>query len=171
MPHFCHLVISAGNKTIHGIDVLDSNNEWQSLIFRNCDNSLEQMLWKIDMLQSQVCKLKARVDKVVSENPGKFCSVNKLSALVPCNALNGSDENAAYPTKNGNGILDRSHCLSSQHISDDSNMGDLFVPESTVSTHGEVTPRPDLIDTTVQPFVGVSRVNVSFYALPHSFWL
>ncbi|KAK3222916.1 hypothetical protein Dsin_009941 [Dipteronia sinensis] len=147
----------AGNLDTNHNDNFEFEDRWTSLESREGDNSLEQILWKIEVAQSEVHKLKTRINKVVSENPGKFTSVNRLSLLVPCDALTGSDR--ATSPKNVNGMLDRSQYISSQHISE-CNMRNLFMPESTVSSHREVNPFADMIESIGLPQVGVSCENI-----------
>ncbi|KAK3221530.1 hypothetical protein Dsin_008555 [Dipteronia sinensis] len=147
------------NKTINHNDNFEFEDRWTSLELREGgDNSLEQILWKIEVAQSEVHKLKTRIDMVVSENPGKFTSVNNLSLLVPCDALTDSDR-ATSPPKNVNGMSDRSLSISSQHISE-CDMRDLFMPESAVSRQREATLFPDMIESIGLPQVGVSYENI-----------
>ncbi|KAL5755035.1 hypothetical protein ACOSP7_023255 [Xanthoceras sorbifolium] len=154
------------NKTVNRNDNFEFENGWTSLDLREGGDSLEQMLWKIEVAQSEVRKLKTRIDKVVSENPGKFTSVNRLSLLVPCDALTDSDR-AASPPNNVNGMPDRSLYISSQHISK-CNMRDLFMPESAVSSQREVTTFPDMIESIGLPQVGVSCENIGEAILMHN---
>ncbi|XP_031277957.1 uncharacterized protein LOC116136381 isoform X2 [Pistacia vera] len=142
------------NKIVNGKHEFEFDDGWLSLEFKGVDKSLAQILSKIEVVQSQVRQLKSRIDKVVSENPGKFCSVNRLSLFVPCDALACSDQNAASP-ENGNGRRDRSLYISSQHRSE-CNMGDLFVPGSSGASHEEVIPLPDTIRRRGQPQIGGS---------------
>lgn len=115
-----------------------------SLEFGGGDTWSEQILKKIDLVQSEVRKLKTRVDRVVNESPRKFSSINILSSLVPCDALTGS-KNRGSPPESGDRIPVRSQYTSSQHLSE-GNMRDIFMPGSAVSSHGEVIPFPDMID-------------------------
>ncbi|TXG59333.1 hypothetical protein EZV62_013906 [Acer yangbiense] len=145
------------NKTINRNDNFEFEDRWTSLELREGDNSLEQILWKIEVAQSEVHKLKTRIDMVVSENPGKFTSVNNLSLLVPCDALTNSDR-ATSPPKNVNGMPDRSLSILFQHTSE-CDMRDLFMPESAASRHREATLFPDMIESIGLPQVGVSCEN------------
>ena len=115
------------------------------------------------MLKSQVHKLKARVDKVASENPVKFSSVNALSLLAPSDALTSSDCNPASVAKRGDSTPSRlPHAVS--------NMGNVM-PETAVSSHREATSRSDMIGSTGLLHVGASCGNVrassTIYNLPH----
>ncbi|KAL4376955.1 hypothetical protein GQ457_02G015060 [Hibiscus cannabinus] len=124
-----------------------------SLEFRDSDIWLEKILGKIDLIQSQVHKLKTRVDNVVNESPQKFSSINVLSSVMPCNPLAGS-RSCSSPSGSRETIP-----VTSQHLSG-GNMGDLFMPgSSAVSSHGEVTPFPDMIEGTAQNIAAVSYEN------------
>ncbi|XP_021908007.1 uncharacterized protein LOC110822254 isoform X2 [Carica papaya] len=150
------VMISTDHKTINGNDEIGVNHHGSLLEFKDCDSYLDQILWKIEMAQSETRKLKSRVDKVLSEYPGKFSSVNKLSWFAPCDALTSSDQNPASPPKNGDRMPVTSLYTSSQHVSE-GNVGDILMPESAVSSHGEVTPLPDMmIRNTGQGFAGAS---------------
>ncbi|KAK9273936.1 hypothetical protein L1049_018748 [Liquidambar formosana] len=154
------------DKTVNGNDGFGFNDEWSSLEFRDGDNSLEQILRKIYVVRTQVHKLRTRVDKVVSENPRKFASVNKLSSLVPCDALTSSAQNPVSPPCNGDIMPIRAPCTAS-HLLSEYNMADLVKSESAISSHGEVTPLPDMIESTDQPQVGGSYKNTGDGILIH----
>lgn len=159
MPEFSLVAISA-DKVTNGNDEFEINYGWSSLEFGNGDNSFEEILRKIDVAHSQVHKLKAQIDKVISENPGKFSSINQLSLLVPDDALTSSDQDPASPFENGHSLLSRSLFTASQHMSE-CNMGDIPLPECAFLSHGELTPFPNIIDSMDQPQVGVLCANVS----------
>ncbi|GKU98881.1 hypothetical protein SLEP1_g11816 [Rubroshorea leprosula] len=115
-------------KAIHENDDFGINDEWTSPFgLGEGDDSLEQILWRIEVVKSQVCNLIARVDKVMSENPGKFSSINKLT-LMDCGN--------ASPPDNGDEIQKRSPHVSVQPISE-FKMEDLYRHQSAVSSHGE----------------------------------
>lgn len=162
------MVFYFSDKTINSNDEFGLQEGWESLESKGVDNIREDTLWKIEVLQLQVHKLKARIEKVVSENPGKFSSLNRLSAPASCDALTCSDQNPASSLENGERMPARSQYTLSQHMSD--NNVDLM-PETAVSSHGEVTPLPDMIESTSQAQVGVSSENVrfSFLSLPPLF--
>ncbi|XVE82877.1 hypothetical protein DITRI_Ditri16bG0040900 [Diplodiscus trichospermus] len=143
-----------GNKTVNSRDQFRFNDELPSLEFGDSDSWSEQILKKIALVQSQVRKLKIRIDKVVNESPRKFSSINMLSSLVPCDALTGF-RNHASPPESGDRISVRYQYTSPRHLSEGS-MGDLLMPGSAVSSHGEVTPFPDIIEGTGQHRAGIS---------------
>ncbi|GMY24663.1 Elongation factor 4 [Fagus crenata] len=141
------------DKVTNGNNEFEINYGWPSLEFGNGDNSFEQILRKIEVTHLQVHKLKTQIDKVISENPGKFSSMNQLSLLVPCDALTSSDQIPVSPPEIGHSWPSRSLCAASQHVSE-CNMGDVLMPESAVLSHGEVTPLPNLMDS-MPPFGGL----------------
>ncbi|XP_020990530.1 uncharacterized protein LOC107473266 [Arachis duranensis] len=51
---------------------------WSYVDYENSDKSLDDIIQKIEAVQSQVHKLKTRIDKVIKENSGKFDSGNQL---------------------------------------------------------------------------------------------
>ncbi|KAF1888422.1 hypothetical protein Lal_00011192 [Lupinus albus] len=64
---------------------------WASIDFDTNDKSLDDIIQKIEAVQSQVHELKTRIDKVVSENQGNFHSVTHLSMLGSSDGFNHSD--------------------------------------------------------------------------------
>ncbi|XP_022741576.1 uncharacterized protein LOC111293104 [Durio zibethinus] len=58
-----------GTKAVNSNDDFGFNNGLSCLEFRDRDAWSEQILRKIDLVQSQVRKLKSRVDKVLNETP------------------------------------------------------------------------------------------------------
>ncbi|KAL4336824.1 hypothetical protein HN51_046582 [Arachis hypogaea] len=51
---------------------------WSYVDYENSDKSLDDIIQKIEAVQSQVHKLKTRIDKVIKENSGKFDSGTQL---------------------------------------------------------------------------------------------
>ncbi|KAM1027691.1 hypothetical protein PS2_040138 [Malus domestica] len=139
----------SGDKTCTGNKDVETNDIWSSLEFKDGNSSLEDILWKIEVVHSKVWKLKTRVDKVVKENQGNISSANNF--LVPCDALMGSAQNPAFRGENGNRLLFESLSTASMHIKCDT--GDPFLPEIAVSNRAELTPLPG-ITVTDQPLVG-----------------
>ncbi|XP_011089646.1 uncharacterized protein LOC105170520 isoform X2 [Sesamum indicum] len=103
------------------------NDELLSIAPGDGDNSLEHILGKIDYLQSQVGKLKSRVDKVMHENAGKFSGTEDLTLPMACNAS---------PPNSGDRMAVGTY-IASQLISEYS-MGNALVPESAVTSQGDV---------------------------------
>lgn len=156
----------SASKITNDNDEFGFHDGWSSLEFRGNDNSFEEILWKIEKAKLQVNKLKTRMDKVVNENAGKYSSINKLM-LVPCNASTSSARNPTSPS-NGNRMPVGSLYAASQHVSD-CNMGDLGMPETAASSHGEAIPVPDIIESTEQHQVGV-HMKMLFFFLSNYFY-
>ncbi|KAA8515857.1 hypothetical protein F0562_019036 [Nyssa sinensis] len=147
------------DKTINGNNEFGINDELLLLEFKDGDKSLEEIFRKIEIVQLQVSKMKTRLNKVMSENAERLSSTDNLSLLVPCNnALTSSARNPGSPCNNGDRMPVGSSYIASQLLSK-YNMGDLVMPESAVSSHGEVIHLPDVIESTDQPQVGGSSKN------------
>lgn len=147
-------------KTINDNDEFGTQDGLTSLQSR--DSISEHILRQIEVLKSQVHKLRSRADKVACENPVNFFPVNDLSILAPCNALTSSEQNPASVPKIGDRLLH----IQTQRMSG-CNMGDLM-PESAISSHGEATFRSDMIGNTCQPNGGVSCGNVGVSCVIYS---
>jgi hypothetical protein len=152
-------VISA-DKITNGNGEFGINDEWSSLEFGNDDNFMEQILRRIEVAHSQAHKLKTRIDKVISENPRKYYSVNKLTLLAPSDALTSSDQDPASPPGGGHRLTARSLFTSSRHLPE-CNMGDLPMPEGSALSHGDVNPLSSIIESMAQPQVADLCENVS----------
>ncbi|KAL0425768.1 UNVERIFIED_CONTAM: hypothetical protein Sradi_1111600 [Sesamum radiatum] len=105
------------------------NDELLSIAPGDGDNSLEHILGKIDYLQSQVGKLKTRVDKVMHEMLEKFLCTEDLTLPMACNAS---------PPNSGDRMAVGTY-IASQLISEYS-LGNALVPESAVTSQGDVVP-------------------------------
>ncbi|KAE9592185.1 hypothetical protein Lalb_Chr19g0126551 [Lupinus albus] len=92
---------------------------------------LDDIIQKIEAIQSHVQKLKTQIDKVVSENPGKFRSVTQSSNIGPIGGFNHSDLNSA-------------------------SFADLLMPGNTFPSHEGITP---LIETINRPQLEVPSEN------------
>ncbi|WCJ28747.1 hypothetical protein M5689_010425 [Euphorbia peplus] len=128
-------------------------DEWPSFDCKTDDNIHENFLRKIELLQSQVRTLKTRVEKVESENPEKFSSLNR----VIVSETYDSDEDPASPPDNRDQSNVKSKNTLPPNVSG-SQMGDV-VPESAASSHGEIIPVSDMIDSKSLLQVGLSGEN------------
>ncbi|KAK6162641.1 hypothetical protein DH2020_002482 [Rehmannia glutinosa] len=108
------------------------NDDVLSFASGDGDNSVENILSKIEFLQSQARKLKSRVDRVIHENAGKFPSDDNLSLSMPF---------SVSPAKNGDRMAVGTY-IASQLISE-YNMGDVLLPESAVTSHGDGVANAD----------------------------
>ncbi|RDX77607.1 hypothetical protein CR513_42239, partial [Mucuna pruriens] len=79
-----------GNPDIN-IEEFKFNDTLSSVDLEDNDKAINDMIQRIEEIQSQVEKLKTRIDNVVGENPGKFCSVTQLSMIGPSNELKTGD--------------------------------------------------------------------------------
>ncbi|XWS65008.1 hypothetical protein CRYUN_Cryun05aG0053900 [Craigia yunnanensis] len=142
------------NKTINGYDDIGCNDgcPFQS---RDGDNLTEQTLRKIEMLRSRIHILKTRMDMVVNESPKKFSSINMLSSLVPSDVLNNSAIHPYAEKEDRNSL----QCTTSLHAYE-CDMWNSFMPESAVSSHGEVAPLPDMIRSMSQRLLEISSENI-----------
>ncbi|KAG5095872.1 hypothetical protein JHK84_051460 [Glycine max] len=90
-----------GNAEIN-IEELKFNDKLPSVDLEDNDKAIKDIIQRIEELQSQVGKLKTRIDNVVSENPGKFCSVTQLSMIGSSDGFNHSRHNSASFVGNDN---------------------------------------------------------------------
>ncbi|KAK7362703.1 hypothetical protein VNO77_04823 [Canavalia gladiata] len=115
--------------------------------FNEADASLEQLLWTIDNLHSRVHKLKNDVDAVVSKNASKFSSSENLSLLPHGDVQTSSAQSPTISAVNGDTASVGAIYNSTQHVEFD--LGDLVMPDSAISSYGEVAIVPDIIESTV----------------------
>lgn len=106
------------------------------------DTSLEKILRKIGVLQSQVIQLKTRLDKVTSEN-GMISSTDDLISLLPCNGLDRSARSSALQdsrVKTSAGSRDVVSQLISEY--------NMVMPDTAASSRGKSVNAPDVIEST-----------------------
>ncbi|XP_019461076.1 PREDICTED: uncharacterized protein LOC109360557 isoform X1 [Lupinus angustifolius] len=118
--------VNAGNNEDLGLNVGGFSADHE-------DNGkfLDEIVRKIEAIESHVQKLKTQIDKVVSENPGKFRSATQSSNIGPIGGFNHSDLNSA-------------------------SFADLLMPGNTLPTHEGITP---LIETIIRPQLEVPSEN------------
>ncbi|XVF56646.1 hypothetical protein PTKIN_Ptkin06aG0136700 [Pterospermum kingtungense] len=141
------------NKTTNGYDDIGCNDGWP-FESRDGDNLTEQILRKIEVLQSRIHILKTRMDKMVNETQ-KFSSINMLSSHVQSDVLNDSGHHL-YDEKVDRTILP---CSTSQHASE-VNTWENFTPESAVSSHREEASPPDMLRIMSQRLLEISSENI-----------
>ncbi|XP_027346734.1 uncharacterized protein LOC113858336 [Abrus precatorius] len=125
------------------------NGEDQSFFeFSDADASLEQLLWTIDNLHSRVHKLKSEVDAIMSKNASKFSSSENLSLLLHGDVRTSSAQSPTISAGNGDTASVGAIYNSTQHVAE-FDLGDLVMPDSAVSSYGEVAIVPDIIESTV----------------------
>ncbi|GFQ06543.1 hypothetical protein PHJA_002798300 [Phtheirospermum japonicum] len=118
--------ISATQK-VNADDEFWANEDLSSFLTGDGDNCLEDILRKIEFLQSQAGQLRIRVDRVISENAEKIFSADKLSLRMPFDASSANN--------NDRDGMDVGTYIASQLMSE-YNMADELVPESAVTNHG-----------------------------------
>ncbi|XVF37576.1 hypothetical protein REPUB_Repub20aG0021200 [Reevesia pubescens] len=129
-------------------DKFGINNDQLLLEFRDGNNSLEQVLWKIEIVHSRVQKLRSQLDLVMSKNASKFSSSENLSLLAACDAQTSSAPSPTFSVGNTDTISVGPAYNITQQISD-YDVGELVMPASAVSSYGEAFHVPDIIESTV----------------------
>ncbi|CAJ2665048.1 unnamed protein product [Trifolium pratense] len=99
--------VAVGGDIENLVEFTSSDDLWYPVDCYDNDMSWEATIQKLTAIQSQVQNLKSRYDKVISENPGRFCFVNQLSALEPSDGLNHSDLKPGSPAGNASSGDDR----------------------------------------------------------------
>ena len=131
------------------------NDEWSSEEYGNVDKSLNDIIQKIEAIQSQVQQLKTRIDMVISESGGKFCSIIQLSIHGPSDGFNHFDSTF---TSNGNKLPFSFPHFSSQ-LQSEFHMGDLLMPGNASASREVMIP---CIETTDGPELDDPLKDVSF---------
>ncbi|XP_017243583.1 uncharacterized protein LOC108215589 [Daucus carota subsp. sativus] len=120
-----------------------------SLEFRSDDNSLEQILWKIGVLQSDLGELKTRLKKVQDENAKDIYSADAMNT----NAVRTSSAQNDVPTNEGRELVKVSS-IASRHMPK-SNMF-MVKNETAISTHGKATNLIDITECNNQLQIAIS---------------
>lgn len=136
-------------QNANGDDNFGISDDSSLLKFRDDDDSLEQILCKIEMAQSRVQKLKAQLDMVVPKNVVKFSSSENLSLLAPCDGQTSSAHSPNFSAGNGDAISVGAIYPPTGLLSE-YEMGDLVLPESALSSFGEAVSVPDIIESTTR---------------------
>ncbi|KAG7635018.1 hypothetical protein ISN44_As03g051540 [Arabidopsis suecica] len=115
---------------------------------RDGDSVLEEVLWKIELVHSQVHRLKTKVDVVLSKNTARFSSSENLSLL----AASSAPSPTVSAGGNGDVISFGAIYNASQHMAD-YGLGDIvFSSEGVISSYGDAFHIPDIIESTVGLF-------------------
>lgn len=112
------------------------------------NESLEEILHKIETVHSHVHKLKSQLLVVIGENGMKLSSSGNLSLLVPCDEQNSSAHSPTFSACNGDTTSLGALNTLNQNISE-YEIGDFVMPESIFSSYGEGIFVPDIIESTV----------------------
>lgn len=111
------------------------------------DDSLEQLLWTIDTLQSKVRKMKGDLDTVMSNNASRFISSeNYYSLLRHDDEQTSAAQSPANSAGNGDAASVSAMYNSAQNAPE-FDFGDLGLPGSGGSSFGEAVI-PDIIEST-----------------------
>lgn len=101
-----------------------------------------------------------RVDKVISQNPGKFSSLNQLSVLAPCDSGASTAQDPVTASCDIEKILVTSPCVTTQPASD-IRSDNCIVPTSSVADEQLEDPLPDNTEIAGQPVTANESDNVS----------
>lgn len=141
------MVVNTVVQDANTVDEYGVNYEWPVLEPRVSDDSLEQILWNIEVLQSRVFKIKTQINKLVSKYARKFSSMDNLSLHMPADQPCGSAQSPAFSPAQGDEMHGGALYTAPGHISE-YETGDVIMQES-VSSFGEAASLPDIIDSTV----------------------
>ncbi|GMH00639.1 hypothetical protein Nepgr_002478 [Nepenthes gracilis] len=154
MDDECGNSVTPANKTTFTSDELGVNGgEWLPLDSKD-GNSFEEILRLIEEAKLHLCRLRVRMDKMICENTGKFSLLDYSSLLAQCSA-----PNLESPNVNQGELLVGDLHTTPRHTSEKREGGQI-IHESAVSSHGEVTPLPEMIEGSDQPPVEVSCKKV-----------
>ncbi|KAL9254998.1 hypothetical protein AKJ16_DCAP20705 [Drosera capensis] len=129
------------------------NGDWVPLKFKDVD-SFEDMLRKIGEAQAQVYQLRHRMRSVLCECAEKFASSDSLNLLAPHDPLTNS---AAHPDlRFTDGEAKRGYHSETLFLAPEQKASEQVMPESAVSSYGEVAPPPDMVEGIDQPLAGPS---------------
>ncbi|XP_058750590.1 uncharacterized protein LOC131623603 [Vicia villosa] len=131
-------------------DLTEKHEDRPLLKCTSADVSYEQLLWNIDNLHNRVRTLKSGVNAITSRNASRFSEsenfslnpygdVQTSSAQSPTNSVGNG-----YTASVGEGVIH-----SSQNVADEYDFGDFVFPDSAVSSFGEASNIPDIIESTV----------------------
>lgn len=168
------IICSVFHIAVVSTEKLKSSNESkldEELVQLMCverDNSTEQILRKIDGLQSHVSRLKASLGKIMSENAMKFTCADNPGLHIPSNALTNSQHLTALSTDNEDRMIEGSP-IATQILAEYSKDGAVIegspIPIVTqllaeYSKDGVIPCREGVTTSTDQYLVVGTRVNV-----------
>lgn len=130
------------------VDKFGSNDDPLFFEFKDGDNSLDQVLFKIEVVHSRIQKLKNQLDKIMSKNASKFSSSENLSLLTPCEAQTSSAPSPTFSAGNADttsvgAIYNPTHDILNYDI------GELVMHEGVISNFVETIHVPDITESTV----------------------
>lgn len=116
---------------------------------------MEQILWKIGVLQSDLGELKTRLKKVQDENAKDIYSADAMNT----NAVRTSSAQNDVPTNEGRELVKVSS-IASRHMPK-SNMF-MVKNETAISTHGKATNLIDITECNNQLQIAISGEKVNY---------
>ncbi|XP_039033105.1 uncharacterized protein LOC120168921 [Hibiscus syriacus] len=134
------IIISDTDQHTDCNDKSDINNDQLLFEFRDENNSLEQVLRKIEIVHAKVQKLRNQLDQVMSKNVSKFSSSENLSFLAACDAQTSSAPSPTLSAGNGDTISARPAFNTTQQICEYA--GDMVMPASAISSYEEAFHLP-----------------------------
>ncbi|XP_039033113.1 uncharacterized protein LOC120168929 [Hibiscus syriacus] len=123
------------------------NNDQLLFEFRDENNSLEQVLRKIEIVHAKVQKLGNQFNQIMSKNVSKFSSSENLSFRAACDAQTSVAPSPTLSAGNGDTISVGPTFNSTQQICEYA--GDMVIPACAISSYGEAFHVPDIIESTV----------------------
>ncbi|KAL5708119.1 hypothetical protein ACHQM5_018947 [Ranunculus cassubicifolius] len=126
------------------------------------DDTLEHVLWKIELVHSRMQKLRIEIDKLVTEHAAKFASYESLTELVESENDQTAPSRSPPPPPAAavppviaervpGVVLDVPPPVVPDH------------PESVVPSYVEAVPQPDIIEVSVVPSSKEVRLDQSYF--------
>ncbi|KAM7280622.1 hypothetical protein ACFE04_007756 [Oxalis oulophora] len=118
------------------------------LDFKDGYNSLEPILSKIEMAHSLVHNLRSQLEVVMAKHTPKFSSSENISLLAPNDGQTSSARSPTFSAGNGDNISAGAIYNLNENM-EDYDMGELVLPDGSISSYGEAFHIPDIIESTV----------------------
>lgn len=125
------------------VDDFSLDDDW----LKDGEDSLEQILRQIEVVQSQVDRLRTHLDMVMLKNGVKFSSSENLSLLAPYDAQTSDAQSPTCSAGNGDNMTIGAIDIF-EHLTD-FEIGDLDLPENLVSGYRDGIHIPDVTESTV----------------------
>ena len=155
--HYCGIVLQEENTA--GLGELGIHSDCSFFESKDGNDSLVEILQKIEAVHSHVHKLKSRLVMVITENGMKFSSSENLGILVPCDGQTSSACSPTFSACNGDTSSLGGLYTPNQHMLEN-DIRDFVMPESMLSSYGEAISIPDIIESTVSL---LSSADVTIY--------
>ncbi|XP_057491112.1 uncharacterized protein LOC130776888 [Actinidia eriantha] len=142
-----------------GLGELGIHSDCSFFESKDDNDSLVEILHKIEAVHSHVHKLKSRLVMVIAENGMKFSSSEHLGILMPCDGQTSSACSPTFSACNGDTSSLGALYTPNQHMLEN-DVRDFVMPESMLSSYGEAISIPDIIESTVSL---LSTADVTIY--------